>query len=259
MSMKLIAPIVAVLTLAPCTSVEAQTRPVPRPAPRPQPAIAQRGFLSVGGLFQVGANDFVDSATIRENVENGRLETSYEVGTGPALDVSGGARVWRNLAMGVGVTRFSKSTVTSVDAQVPHPFFFNQPRTVTGDYSGNRSELAVHVQVRGMFPVNNRVVVSVFGGPSFFQVKQTIVSDFDYTESYPFDTATFSRAVADDQSESKIGINVGGDVAFFFSRQVGVGVTAQYAGATVEMTTPSGTADVKAGGGQIGGGLRLRF
>jgi hypothetical protein len=215
--------------------------------------------VTVGGVFQLGANNFDDSATIRENAENGRLETSYDVGSGPAFDVSGGALIWRNLAIGVGLTRFSKSTVTSVNAQVPHPFFFNQPRTVTGDYSGSRSELAVHVQVRGMFPVNNRVVVSVFGGPSFFQVKQSIVSDFDYTESYPFDTAAFSRAIADDQSESKIGINVGGDVAYFFSRQVGVGVTAQYSGATVEMTTPSGTADVKAGGGQIGGGLRLRF
>ena len=67
------------------------------------------------------------------------------------------------------------------------------------------------------------------------------------------------RAIADTQSESKIGFNVGGDVAYFFSRQVGIGVTAQYAGATVEMTVPSGTADVMAGGGQIGGGLRLRF
>jgi hypothetical protein len=85
------------------------------------------------------------------------------------------------------------------------------------------------------------------------------VNSFDYTEDYPFDTATFSRAVSASQSESKVGINVGGDVAYFFSRQVGVGASFMYAGTTVEMTLPSGTSDVKAGGGQIGGGLRLRF
>jgi hypothetical protein len=167
--------------------------------------------------------------------------------------------VWRNLAVGAGVTRFSKSTLTSVNAQVPHPFYFNQPRSVTGDFGGTRSELAVHIQLRGVFPLSNRVLFTAFGGPSFFTVKQSIVSDFDYTESYPFDSATFSRAVGGEQSEYKIGINAGADISYFFSRQVGVGFTAQYAGATVEMTVPSGTADVKAGGGQIGGGLRLRF
>lgn len=259
--MKRLAPIVAVLTLAVGAPADAQVRPTqPRPAPRPQrPVISEKVFISVGGLFQVGANDFVDTATIRENAEDGRLETDYTVGRGPAFDVSGGVVVWRNLAVGAGVTRFSKSTVTSITAQVPHPFFFNQPRAVTGDFSGTRSELAFHIQLRGVFPVNNRMMFTAFGGPSFFSVKQSIVTDVDYTESYPFDSATFSRAVGAEQSESKIGFNVGADVSYFFSRQVGVGFTAQFAGASVEMTVPSGTADVKAGGGQVGGGLRLRF
>jgi hypothetical protein len=259
--MKWLAPIAVVLTVAVCAPADAQVRPTqPRPAPRPQrPVLSEKVFISVGGLFQVGANDFVDTATIRENVEDGRLETDYEVGSGPAFDVSAGVVVWRNLAVGAGVTRFSKSTLTSVNAQVPHPFFFNQPRSVTGDFSGTRSELAFHVQMRGVFPLNNRMMFTAFGGPSFFTVKQSIVTDLDYTESYPFDSATFSRAVGAEQSESRVGFNVGGDISYFFSRQVGIGFTAQYAGATVEMTVPSGTADVKAGGGQIGGGFRLRF
>ena len=103
------------------------------------------------------------------------------------------------------------------------------------------------------------VVVTIFGGPSFLSVEQDIVNDFDFSESYPYDTATFTRAIATSQSESAVGVNVGGDVAYFFTPNVGVGGTAQYSGATVEMTTPSGTADVKAGGLQVGGGIRLRF
>ncbi len=246
-----------VLTLALSGVAEAQTRPAPAAPPRP--VISERVFISVDGIYQVGSNNFGDSATIRENAENGRFETDYTVKAGPAFNITGGGLLWRSLAVGVGVTRFSKSTVTAVNASVPHPFFFNQPRSVTGEYEGSRSELAVHVQVRGVIPVSDSVQVALFGGPSFFTVEQSIVSDFDYTESYPFDTATFSRVVADTQSESKVGFNVGGDVSYFFSRQVGVGVTAQYSGATVQMTVPSGAIDVKAGGGQIGGGLRLRF
>jgi hypothetical protein len=253
--MKAFALMTVVVTFISSVAADAQTRP----APTPRPAITERVFISFNGVFQVGSNDFGDSFTFRENVENGRLDTDYAVGTGPAFDVSGGVVVWRNLAVGVGVTRFSHSTGTVIDASVPHPFYFNQPRTVTGEFSGTREELAVHVQLRGVFPVNRRVQFTIFGGPSFFQVEQSIVDDFDYAESYPFDTATFGRAISSTQSESKVGLNVGGDFAYFFTSQIGVGVTAQYAGATVQMAVPSGTADVKAGGGQIGGGLRLRF
>jgi len=224
-----------------------------------QTVVSERVFISVNGLYQVTSNDFDDSAPLRVNAENGRLETGYDVGGGPAFDVSGGVVVWRNLAVGAGLTRVSTSTLTTIDAQVPHPFFFNQPRSVTGEFEGDRSELAVHIQAKWIAPVSDKLLVTVFGGPSFFQVDQSIVDKVDYTESYPFDTATFSRAIVNEQSESKIGFNVGGDVAYFFSNQVGLGGTVQYAGATVEMALPAGTADVKAGGLQIGGGLRLRF
>jgi hypothetical protein len=57
-----------------------------------------------------------------------------------------------------------------------------------------------------------------------------------------------------------MGFNAGADLAFFFTRQIGVGATAQVSGASVEL--PSGGGDVqkvKTGGTKIGGGLRLRF
>jgi hypothetical protein len=224
-----------------------------------QTLVPERVFIAVNGLYQVTSNDFDDTTTVRIYAENGRLDTDYDVGGGLAFDVSGAFVVWRNLAVGAGLTSFSTSTPTTIEAQVPHPFFFNQPRSVSGEFEGDRSELAVHIQAKWIAPVSSKMYVTVFGGPSFFQVEQTIVSDFDYTESYPFDAATFSQAIANDQSESKIGFNVGGDVAYYFSNQVGVGGVVQYSGATVEMTVPSGTTDVKAGGLQVGGGLRLRF
>jgi hypothetical protein len=259
-----VVPLAAVIvTLASATaSAQAPPRQAPvRQAPRPpaRPAPFERIFVSVNGMFQSGSSDFQDTGTLRVNAEDGSLATNYTIGSGPAFDVAGGFLVLRNLGVGVGLTRFATSTVTTVNASVPHPFFFNQPRAVTGEVGGSREELAIHVQVRGVFPVNRRVTVSVFGGPSFFQVEQGIVDDVNYTEAYPFDTATFGSAVTSTQSSSGTGVNVGGDVAFFFGPNVGVGVGVQYSSATVQMTLPSGTSDVKAGGAQVGGGLRLRF
>jgi hypothetical protein len=57
-----------------------------------------------------------------------------------------------------------------------------------------------------------------------------------------------------------VGVHAGADVSYFFLRRLGVGVTVQYAGTTIEMPSGgTGTLDVKAGGVQAGGGLRLRF
>ncbi|MNC87192.1 hypothetical protein D3C83_28970 [compost metagenome] len=100
----------------------------------------------------------------------------------------------------------------------------------------------------------------VFGGPSIFRVKQGLVTDFTYTDAYPFDTAAFGGGETVNASESKVGINAGADVAFFFTPQIGVGGMIQFAGTTLDLPSAAGgTQEVKTGGLQAGGGLRLRF
>ena len=223
--------------------------------------VASRGFLVINGGYQVTTNDFTNGAVKREYAEDGRFDTEYVVKGGPSFDVAVGARLWRRLGIGVGVSRFSISTPASISGTTPHPFFFDRLRSVSGEAVGlTREELAVHAQVRGVFPVGTRVQVMVFGGPSFFQVKQRVVTDFTYTDSYPYDEAQFGAATTADASVSKMGFNAGGDLAFFFTRQVGVGATMQFSGTTVELPGVLGsTHEVKVGGGQAGVGLRFRF
>jgi len=229
------------------------------------PASAQtlsRGWISVNGGYQASTNDFSDGSDFDANAETGRFDSDYTVEAGPTFDVAGGATIAGAFGVGVGVTRYSRSTPAAFTASIPHPFFFSTPRSVAGDVGGaTREELAVHIQARGVFPVGDRLQVMVFGGPSFFQVKQGMVTDFDFAESYPYDTATFSSGTITEAKESKMGVNVGGDVGVFFTRQVGVGFLVQYSAATVALpsATTDATAEVKVGGLQAGFGLRLRF
>ena len=159
------------------------------------------------------------------------------------------------------MSRFSVATPASLSATIPHPFFFNRPRSVSGEAAGlKREELAIHIQAGGVFPIGARFQVMVFGGPSFFQVTQGVVTDLTYSDSYPYDTASFRSAVTTSEKQNKIGFNAGGDVAFFFTRQIGVGFTAKFAGSNIDLPSAGGgTTPVKAGGMQAGGGLRLRF
>jgi len=227
----------------------------------PGAAVPFKGFVSVDGLFQATSNDFDTAVTFPVNAENGEFTADYTVKNGPAFDVSGGAMVWRQLGVGVGVSRFSRDTPARLTAEIPHPFFFNRPREVSGDVGGlKREELAFHVQARGVFPLSPRLQLAVFGGPSFFKVKQGIITDFDYDETYPYDTATFRSATTEEVDESVVGFHAGADVSYFFTQNAGVGGIVRYAGASIDVTAPDGdTVDVSVGGLQVGAGLRLRF
>lgn len=225
-----------------------------------RPPFQNRAFVIVNGSYQMGGNDFERVATLRANAEDGSFTTDYDVKGGPAFDVTGSVRLRRRIGVGVGVTRFSRSTPSALNGSVPHPFFFNRPRTVLSDVAGlDREELAVHAQVQAIAPIGRRLQIMAFGGPSFFHVKQGMVSTFTWTDAYPFDSAAFGTATTVKATGSKVGFNAGADLAYFFSRQIGVGGTIQFSRATVGVDVAGATQDVKAGGARAGGGLRLRF
>ncbi len=240
-----------------------QPKPVPPRPSRPSPSQpTDRIYVSLNGAYQAGGDDFGETVSFTRNAEGGSFTTDYDVKSGPAFNLSVGAGIWRYLGVGVGVTRYSKNTPITLNASVPHPFFFNRPRTVDGDIGGlKREELAVHVQARAMFLPTRKMQAVVFGGPSFFSVKQGIVNDFEVTETYPFDIAAFSRGITRTTDESNVGVNVGADVGYFFTRQVGVGGAVQWSHATIDVPASGGTGtfEIKAGGVQAGFGLRLRF
>jgi len=95
----------------------------------------------------------------------------------------------------------------------------------------------------------------VFGGPTFFTVKQSVVTAIAYDEQYPYDTATFKSADVDVEEEQKTGFNVGADAGYYFTKNIGVGGIIRFAPAKVTFSL----GEVDAGGAMFGGGLRLRF
>lgn len=230
-------------------------------AQAPKPSSWQpRIHVSVNGGYQATSNDFRQNTTFTEHLEQGSFDTAYPVKSGPQFDVGGGVRVWRNLAVGATVSRYSKDGTADVTAQIPHPFFFGRNRSIQGAAGAAREELAAHVQAAWLVPVTNRVDIALMGGPSWFNVKQGIVSGVDYRDSYPFDSATFAAASVERQSKSALGFNAGVDLAVRFSRYVGVGGFVRFSRASVEFPAPDGAGvEAVAGGAQTGAGLRLRF
>jgi len=220
-------------------------------------AWTDRGYVNVNGWYQPAAGGF--SSTVRpvNFVEPSVVETSYKTPAVPGFDAGGGIRVWRNLAVGLDVSYLSKSSGGAVSAQIPHPFFFNRLRAVSGDASGlERTETAVHAQVLWLVPIGARWQLALSGGPSWFNAGQDLVQTVTITESYPFDTATFAGITSARRTGSGAGFNAGGDVAYMFTPTLGIGFTANFSRARVALDD---TVTIDAGGAHLGGGLRLRF
>lgn len=223
-----------------------------------------RGFLSINGGIQAAGEDFSGRGAFDDPLfgpERASFEADYGAATDNLFDVGGGVRVRGNLAVGAAVSLASRESDAAVSAQLPHPFLFERPRAISGTAAGlARTETAVHLQVQYMIPVSSSFTVTLFGGPTWFNVAQDLVSGVDFDHEYPYDSARFTGARAAEQSASAIGVHAGADAAFYFSRAIGVGGTVRFSRGTVEFDAPSGGAvESTAGGLQTSGGLRIRF
>lgn len=225
---------------------------------RAQPhAWTDRGYVNIGGWYQATPVAFDDVERPITFAEPAVVDTHYKLRSAAGFDVSGGVKVWRNLAVGAGVSFFSKAANGSITAQVPHPFYFNRARPVAGDASNlTRAETAVHVDVTWVAPLSQRWQLAVSGGPSWFMVDQDLVTNVSITQAYPFDTADFAGVTAARQSKSAVGFTAGGDLDYMVRPRLGLGIGVTFSRANARLTD---ALTVEAGSLHVGGGLRFRF
>lgn len=225
-----------------------------------------RGYLNLNMGAQIQDQTFTDSSTFTIYGETGAVAAGHTVGGGQLFDISAGMRVWRSLSIGIGYSTISNKNDALVTARVPHPIVFGQSRqaTVTAE-SLEHSENAVHLQFSWLIPLTNKFDVSVFAGPSFFTVRQdvaTIRAPQDIRDAAPFTSVTITSVSITDVKDSAVGVHIGVDGTYLVRPMFGVGIFLRYAGASLELPVTAGSTrdeDLKAGGFQAGGGLRVRF
>ena len=224
------------------------------------PARDWRFALRADGIFDAGSAGFSETVRVTKNVEEARFENSYRGKSGPSFAVAGILPVWRRLEAGLGVQRFSRSTPVHIQASVPHPFFFERDRTFEGDTgAATRKELAVHLHLATSLDVGERFLLRAFGGPTWFDVRQGLISDVTVAEEYPYDTASFRSAAIREGTGSGVGGHVGGDLSYFLTRQFGIGGTVTFSTGRVSVDAGSGRRKIDAGGVSGGAGVRVRF
>jgi hypothetical protein len=239
--------VLAVLLVAPAVG-QAQTR-------------EPRVFVTVGGGVQNAGNALTDRLEWEVHLENATADIDYGTKSSTWFGGGAGVRLWRQLGAGIAYSSASRDGVAQVEAQIPHPFFFERPRAISGESASlSRSEAAIHAHALYIVPARGRLRIILSAGPSRFEVEQDIVTDVRFTEEFPFDEAAFQRADSRGISSTAIGFNVGADVAFMFTRVAGIAGLIRFSQATVDLARPDGAeVSVKAGGVQAGVGFRLAF
>jgi len=222
-----------------------------------------RGFFNVNFGLQVIAEDVAaTSTTFTLYDETGKLTTEQTIdSTAPFLDFGGGLRLTGNFGFGFAYSRLTATGTAAVNAEVPSPIYYDQPRKVTATVEDlDHVENGYHFQALWMLPITDKVDVVLSGGPSWFSLTQGIVTSPQITEVGPPYSTVNMTVSQTTTTGSQLGFNLGADLTFRVANNVGIGAMVRYAAATVTLEpADSDPSDVKVGGFQFGGGLRIRF
>jgi hypothetical protein len=232
-------------------------------SPFVHPVAAQssdRIVIAVNGGVQTGATRLTDHFEFESNVETATVDVKYPARAAVLIDGNVTLRLWKQLGAGLAVSETTRNGSADVDARIPHPLLFQQPRTVSGSQSGvSDAQTGIHFQLSYAIPATRRLTITLSGGPSYVRVNQDVVTDVKYTESYPYDVATFTSAPTERMTAGAVGFNAGGDVRWMFTKAFGIGGLVRFTRATADLGSGDRTISVRAGGVQAGGGVRLVF
>jgi hypothetical protein len=217
---------------------------------RPADANEHRFRIFVGGGGALGTIGWSANSTWEEHQETAELEADYEAGLGPALEGGLGVRISRRFGLRAAVGWSSRDTDGSIQARIPHPFFFDRPRHVEFSVSNlEYRELASHFDLEWR-PVLGRIEVVIFGGVCIARIAADLVERVEYDEEYPYDEASFRSAVTERaRSDAGVGWSAGVAASHSLGRRLALGVEARYTRARVDLAPTDGDAvPVDAGG-----------
>ena len=224
------------------------------PSAHAQMTWTDKAFVNVTFGGQTGSHTVETSSSFSLYEEDGSLSSSQKIGGGGLFDISGGYKVHKNLAAGIGYSWSSNKADAAITALVPDPVFTDHPRTVTATAADMKhTENAVHIFAAWMVPVTDKIDVAFSGGPSIFMVSQDLPTALTVTEPGP----TVNQITTEKSSKTSVGVNIGLDVTYLLNKNFGVGGLARYTWGSVDL--PNATDSLTVGGFQIGVGLRLRL
>lgn len=224
-------------------------------------ALAGDTRLEAGLSFAelIGSSQFSATLKQRDYAEDGSFTASYKAKAAPGVGFDIQYNLNPRFGVRLGVQSFSRKSDATLDAQIPHPFFFSQPRKVSGTATGlgfSETAFTLTAVYRGG---SGKWRVNADAGPAFFNVNVTMADRLNYGDVYPYDTVTFSGVSSSKKKVSPMGVSAGIEIGRQLSDAVTVVLGARYAGGSGDVDVSGTKVNVKAGGAQARLGIRIGF
>lgn len=229
----------------------------------------ERAFVTIDVPFQPLNNDFSESVSLPDafvKTEKDAFTAAYRSTKGALLDIGGGVRLAGSFGLGVTGSWFQRAAAATFGLSVPNPAAVNKPRTLSGAVADlKRREIGLHVQALYAVPLGRRARVMLSGGPSAFGVRQAVVQSVEFDEAAGFSSIALNQVLTASVTRTVVGWNAGAEVTWLLARHFGVGSVTRYSRASLTIDPGSATPtlkrsiDARAGGLQMGGGVRVLF
>jgi hypothetical protein len=211
------------------------------------------GFVAVSGGVQVTGQDVSSVLSKGLYDETATLNVDRRVPGGLFFDIAAGKRVWNNTGVGFTFSRRSNKNEATVNASIPDPTFFDQPRLVTTKLADMKFSETLFAPIALMgFPVTDVIDAIGFIGPLVRSVNQELVSDFTVTEGNPVGVTPTRTEL----SKKFLGIQIGVDLQYRLTKEFAAGGFVRYSGGGGNL---SNDVKIEAPGVQIGVGGRYKF
>ena len=233
----------------------------------------ERGWIDVNFGIAAAAEDAFAMRTTPEIFdEPADFRAEYALPRGASFDFGGGFMITPVFGVGVSFSGTAHEEVANLSARVPHPIFANTYASDSAltDEVLQRIEGGVNLQAMIVAVQTDRFRFRVFGGPTYFRVEQDAVTQIRYDQAFLFLQPVNAVEITEFDSVrvegTGWGFHGGADASVFFNRIIGVGGFAKFSRGSVDLentlasaSTDDDVVSVKAGGFQVGGGLRLKF
>lgn len=249
---------------APETVVERELAPPPPASDfvpqRDAPAYGYRFAVTLNGVQGADALSFTDTNQFELFKEPAQIDSVYSGARSQGFEIGAQFRIAGPLAVGASVQRFQNTRNATYAASLPHPFFFDQFREISGAASDlTYEESALHVDAM-VTKTWGPLTIDAFGGPSWFETKTEVLVNVLYDEVFPFNEVLF-RGVEGRVIENRpLGYNVGATATFRVASVFGVDFGVRYSDARSNLAVDDGREiELDVGGLSFGAGLRFLF
>ena len=239
--------------------------PPPRPEPRQTPAVPQplageprawtdKAFVNFGVGTQFNSQTVTADFSYPLYDEIGTAQVSHPIKNGAIFDATGGVRIGKRWGAALNLFGRSGSAPGTVTASVPDPVLFDHPRLVTSTLPKmTHHEFWIAPLFVYVLPLKEKVDLMVMVGPALAKLTHDLATSVAITEGA---TAPSVAVGVTTLHHSYITFEVGADVRYLLTKNVGVGGFFRYGGTKANV---SSTLKVTLGGVQVGGGIRVRY